>query len=233
MAALESAPRPRAGTQAAARRLMARVGAVAELDRELAADAEIAAAAKSDAAGLARMVRDRIERLLPAQRLPVEAPVSQGGASVARRLVAALEIDAASDAAAWTMAGDLLRLRGDHASAVTAYERALAMAPDAREALEGEAESLRVLGGDERLGRAMAIHRRLLAGREAGVDAAQRDRGWWLSQLRQLQILQAAGRFDEKALMRLNRLRAIDASLGGEAFAPAFERLAAPASTSP
>ena len=83
----------------------------------------------------------------------------------------------------------------------------------------------------------MTIHRRLLAGREAGIEAADRDRAWWLSQLRQLQILQAAGRLDEKAAMRLNRLRAIDPALGGVEFAPAFERLgtaaSAPAGGSP
>ncbi len=234
LTALGSAPAPRAGSQAAARRLLARVGALAELDRDLTADAEVAAAAKADAAAVARMARQRIERLMPAERVPVEpAPAEVAGAGAARRLAAGLALDGATDAAAWTLAADLLRLRGDHPAAIAAYEKALASAPDAREALEGEAESLRVLGGQERLASAMAIHRRLLAGREAGTDPAQRDRAWWLSQLRQLQILQAAGRFDEKAVMRLNRLRALDASLGGPAFADAFERLAAAAPAVP
>jgi hypothetical protein len=71
----------------------------------------------------------------------------------------------------------------------------------------------------------MGIHRRLLAGREMAADPAAIDRAWWLSQLRQLQILKAANRFDERARMRLNRLRAIDAGLGGADFRAAFEAL--------
>jgi hypothetical protein len=58
-----------------------------------------------------------------------------------------------------------------------------------------------------------------------GGDEAAQDRAWWLSQLRQLQILQAADRFDERARMRLNRLRAIDANLGGTDFRPAFAKV--------
>lgn len=228
LASLDAAPAPAAGSQAAARRLMTRVGALAELDRELATDGEVGAAVKREAAVVARLARERMQRLLPPERMPVEPQTTiTPGAAAARRLVAAMALDTTSDAAAWTVAGDLLRLCGDHAAAVGAYEKALAMAPDAREALEGEAESMEVLGGEERLGHAMAIQRRLLAGRESGTDPAQRDRSWWLGQLRQLQILHAAGRFDEKAVMRLNRLRALDASLGGPAFAAAFERLPA------
>ena len=77
----------------------------------------------------------------------------------------------------------------------------------------------------------MGIHRRLLAGREMGDDDAAQDRAWWLSQLRQPQILQAADRFDERARMRLNRLRAIDANLGGAELRPAFEAIAGAAPT--
>jgi hypothetical protein len=47
-----------------------------------------------------------------------------------------------------------------------------------------------------------------------------------------LQALQVANRFDERAVMRVNRLKALDASLGGPAFAEAFAALpsvAAPA----
>jgi hypothetical protein len=46
--------------------------------------------------------------------------------------------------------------------------------------------------------------------------------------LRQLQILKAANRFDERARMRLNRLRAIDASLGGADLRAAFEAIEPP-----
>ena len=98
--------------------------------------------------------------------------------------------------------------------------------------LLGKAEALFTLGGEQRLAEAMGLHRRLLAGNEMTGDAAQRDRAWWISQLRQLQALQTANRFDERAAMRVNRLKALDASLGGPAFAEAFAALpsvAAPA----
>ena len=74
----------------------------------------------------------------------------------------------------------------------------------------------------------MGLHRRLLAGREMGGSPSELDRAWWLSQLRQLQILKAANRFDERARMRLNRLRAIDASLGGADLRAAFEAIEPP-----
>ena len=58
-----------------------------------------------------------------------------------------------------------------------------------------------------------------------GTEVAVKTNGWWLGQLRQLQILETSGRLDEKAVMRLNRLRALDPGLGGEAFAAAFDAL--------
>ena len=227
LAALEAAPAPASGA-ALARRIAARAGALAELDRDLCADAEILRGVKENPAALREAIESRLRRLLPAERLPVE-PVAAADASakIARRLAAASRLELATDAVGFTLAGDALRLHGDHAAAIEAYDRALALTPDALEPLLGRAESLRVLGGEERLAQAMGVHRRLLAGRELGGDAAQRDHAWWLSQLRQLQILEAAGRFDQKAAMRLNRLRAIDESLGGAAFKPAFERLPA------
>jgi hypothetical protein len=135
---------------------------------------------------------------------------------------------AASD---WSRIGDLLRLAGEPELAREAYAQALQLQPDALEPLQGMAEASVALGGEARWSEAMGIHRRLLAGREMGGDEAVQDRAWWLSQLRQLQILQAADRFDERARMRLNRLRAIDAGLGGADFRAAFDAIerAAPA----
>ena len=231
LATLDGAPPPAGGTSLD-RRVATRAGALAELDRDLAADAEIQRATTQNAIALREALLARLRRALPSARLPIEplgAP--DAGTAALRRMVAALAAGLQVDADGWTLAGDALRLHGDHAGAIAAYDRALAQAPDALEPLQGRAESLRVLGGDERLAQAMTVHRRLLAGREFGGEASQRDHAWWLSQLRQLQILEAAGRYDAKAAMRLNRLRALDESLGGGAFKAAFERL--PARPSP
>ena len=228
MAVLEAQSPPEAG-RAAWRRLSARIAAMADLDRDLTEDAEIRAAVSTDAATVAAIASRRIHALLPAQRLPVTpatSPTSDAGA--ARRLEALLRASACKDAAGWIDAADLLRLRGEPVAALTAYEMALKIQPDVREALLGQAEALRAAGGPERLSAAMTIHRRLLSGRDLEPDATRRDHAWWLGQLRQLQILQACDRFDAKASMRLNRLRAVDPALGGPMFAAAFAALPAP-----
>jgi tetratricopeptide (TPR) repeat protein len=210
-----------------------RVAVLAELDRDVGADAELRAAATTSPALLSQHTVDRMRALLPAEQLPLKPSATAApDAAAARRLRDALEMVQCKDAASWTLTGDLLRLRGEPQAALVAYERALATAPDAREVLLGKAEALFTLGGEQRLAEAMGLHRRLLAGTEMTGDAAQRDRAWWISQLRQLQALQVANRFDERAVMRVNRLKALDASLGGPAFAEAFAALpsvAAPA----
>lgn len=220
---LRQAPVPE-GPAAARRRLQARVAAMASLDRDLLADPEIGPVAGRDAELLRRVVVERIAALRPEQAWPVEA-VAAAASGEARRLAAVLERLQSTDAADWLLAGDMLRLGGEHAEAVRAYERSLAIQADTREALLGKAESLRVLAQDDALREAMAIYRRVAAGDEMNTDPARRDHVWWLCQLRQLQVLQAAGRFDERASMRLNRLRAVDPGLGGPAFAPAFAAL--------
>jgi tetratricopeptide (TPR) repeat protein len=205
---------------------------MAELDRDLCADAEIQAAAAAHPEAVATLAAQRTATLLPTQRHPVSAAIAPTpDAGEARRLDAVLRLVECREAAAWIDAGDLLRLRGEPVTALAAYETALQIQPDVREALLGRAEALLAAGGPERLTAAMAIHRRLLAGRDLEPDASRRDHAWWLSQLRQLQILQASDRFDAKATMRLNRLRAVDPALGGAAFAEAFARL--PASQTP
>jgi hypothetical protein len=226
--ALASAAPPVPG-RAADLRLAARVGALAELDRDVLADSEIAAA-KADAVSAAAFAHAAGH--VPAQRLPVELPKAAGaGAARARRLAAAVRASAAVAASDWSRIGDLLRLAGEPELAREAYAQALQLQPDALEPLQGMAEASVALGGESRWSEAMGIHRRLLAGREMGGDEAVQDRAWWLSQLRQLQILHAADRFDERARMRLNRLRAIDAGLGGADFRAAFDAIerAAPA----
>ena len=226
--ALASVPPPSPG-RAAELRLAARVGALAELDRDVLADAEIAAA-PADAVSAAALAH--AARRMPEQRLPVNlVRTPDAGAARARRLAAAVRPSATVAASDWSRIGDLLRLHGEPERAREAYAKALELQPDALESLQGMAEASFVLGGEARWSEAMGIHRRLLAGREMGDDDAAQDRAWWLSQLRQLQILQAADRFDERARMRLNRLRAIDANLGGAEFRPAFEAIAGAAPT--
>lgn len=222
---LQQAPVP-PGPAAARRRLQARVAAMAWLDRDLLADPEIGPVADGDSELLRRVVMERIKALRPEQVWPVlaAAPAASGQA---RRLAAVLDRLQSTDAADWLLAGDMLRLGGEHAEAVRAYERSLAIQADTREALLGKAESLRVLAQDDALREAMAIYRRVAAGDEMNTEPARRDHVWWLCQLRQLQVLQAAGRFDDRASMRLNRLRTVDPELGGPAFAPAFELLPA------
>jgi hypothetical protein len=220
--ALEAAPAPAPG-RSADRRLAARVGALADLDREVLADAEVARAAP-DAVSAAALAH--LQRRMPKERLPLEAAaVTDPDARRTRRLAAAVRASAAVSAADWTLAGDLLRLHREPELAREAYARALELQPAALEPLQGLAEACLAIGGEERLAEAMGIHRRLLAGREMAADPAAIDRAWWLSQLRQLQILKAANRFDERARMRLNRLRAIDSGLGGADFRAAFEAL--------
>lgn len=219
---------------AASRRVAVRLAALAELDRDVSSDAELRSAAQASPAMLVQHAVERMGALLPSERLPLQpASTAAPDAAAARRLREALAMAQCTDATAWAAAGDLLRLRGEPQAALLAYERALAQAPDARELLLGKAEALFALGGEPRLAEAMGIHRRLLAGREMTGDAADRDRAWWLSQLRQLQTLQAANRFDERALMRMNRLKALDASLGGPAFADAFAALPRTAQPTP
>ncbi len=214
-----------AGTSAS-RRLASRVAALAELDRDPALDSEIQEAAKASAQQLVDVTTARMAALLPSIRFPlVPADTASPDACAARRLADALTVANTDDAAAWVLAGDLLRLRGEPLRAWQAYERVLHTHPDTAEALIGKAESNFALGGDERLSEAMAIHRRMLAGREMEGDALRRDNAWWLSQLRQLQILQRVHRWDSRAIMQLNRLRALDPALGGEVFAAAFEQL--------
>ena len=120
---------------------------LAELDRDPGADDEVRAAASANGALLAQHTVDRMRALLPAELLPLKPSASAApDAAAARRLRDALELSQARDAAAWTTAGDLLRLRGEPQAALAAYERALADAPDAREVLMGKAEALFEIG---------------------------------------------------------------------------------------
>jgi len=125
---------------------------------------------------------------------------------------------------------EALRAADWPAAALPRYRALRRMHPDRADLLLGEAESLIALpiqAADERarIAEALAIYQRLLAGREYAVDAADRTPMWWLCQLRQLECLVRAGDDRERIAARVERLRSLDPSLGGAAFAVRFEAL--------
>jgi len=65
----------------------------------------------------------------------------------------------------------------------------------------------------------MRLYRRIAAGSPAESPF------WWLAELRQLQILERVGRDVDRIPPRIERLRAIDADLGGEGLRRQFESL--------
>jgi len=99
---------------------------------------------------------------------------------------------------------------------------------NSKQALLGKAECMFAQGDPISLGEAMSIYKQLLAGKEYESDPALRDPSWWLCQLRQLEILRAANRWDERATMRLARLKALDESLSSQEFTNAFAKAANP-----
>ncbi|MCA9284117.1 MAG: hypothetical protein KDA22_02795, partial [Phycisphaerales bacterium] len=78
---------------------------------------------------------------------------------------------------------------GQPAAALAAFDRVLRAQPDALEALEGRAECLFALGGEECLAEAMALYKRIAAG---CTESANEH--FWLAELRMLQILDRVGR---------------------------------------
>jgi tetratricopeptide (TPR) repeat protein len=215
------------GPTAAARRLSAKITALSALAKDLAEDPELKAASQSNPALVAGLAARRMRGMLPGNRWPVDAVAADGaGAASARALAQTLKSCGTKDPMAWLDMGDLLRLVGACDEALPAYERSLQLNPAAREALLGKAECLFTRGDEASLGQAMSIYKQLLAGREYESDPARREHAWWICQLRQLQILRAAGRWDEKAALRLARLKALDASLGSPECAAAFAKAA-------
>lgn len=118
---------------------------------------------------------------------------------------------------------DSFRLGGRHSDAIKLYEQLLRDNSQALQYLFGKAECLYALGGEDRLGQAMLIFRRLAAiGR--GSSAAS-EAYYWQSQLRMLQILDLMGRNTAKIVPRIRQLRQIDQNLGGDRYRRQFQQL--------
>ena len=90
---------------------------------------------------------------------------------------------------------------------------------DLREYAVERAECLYAVGGLDDLAEAMRLFRRVAAGTPAESPS------WWLAELRQLQILERVGRDTDRIPPRIERLRALDAELGGEGLRRQFESL--------
>ncbi len=233
--ALEQAPPPASlPAEIAAPLLAVRAAALAALDRPIEEDAALAAAAPSMDAALEAAAVRRLRAVAPAP-----APLSPPAADTATAATVA-RLSAWAERRGWRSLESLaaraeaLRATGQYQAALPLLQAALQLAPDRADLLLARAECLVLApppGQRAELERALAeairIHRRLLAGTEETADPALRTPAWWLSQLRQLQILERVGRAADDAAARLARLRARDPSLGGPDFRMAFERLAA------
>jgi len=113
-----------------------------------------------------------------------------------------------------------LRTAGVYEKALQHYEILLQDQPDAANVLAGKADCLFQLGGEQRLGEAMLIFRRIAqAGPDVGADP------YWLSQLRMLQILDQVDRNTDRIAPRIERLRREDETLGGPWYLRQFEQL--------
>ncbi|MCE9620483.1 MAG: hypothetical protein K8R92_11345 [Planctomycetes bacterium] len=214
------------GPTASARRLSAKISATAALAKDLANDPELLAANQKNPSLVAGLTARKLHALMPANRWPASLPSPDASLSTsARSLMQMLSMSNSTDAVAWLDLADLLRFAGEFEKAQSAYEKSLALKANSREALLGKAECLVAKRDEASMGAAMSIYKQLLAGREYEPDAAQRDPAWWLCQLRQLEILRAANRWDERASLRLARLKALDASFGSAECAAAFAKL--------
>jgi hypothetical protein len=121
----------------------------------------------------------------------------------------------------------------DRGGAEELAREAVAADPDDRLAQWLLAEALRRRGDSAASVEAFSLYRAT-----SPLSAQDRDRFWWRSQLAQLEMLaEQPGRSEDRAdiVARVNRLAAIDGSLGGPALAKRFEavRARALAATAP
>jgi tetratricopeptide (TPR) repeat protein len=112
---------------------------------------------------------------------------------------------------------EALRLAGRFDEAFADYNLLLAESPDSLEFLFGRAECAYGLA---RWAEALVDYRRISASRREA-----QDRYFWQSELRMLQILDAAQRNVEQIRPRIDRLRQLDPRFGGERFRRGFEAL--------
>ena len=94
--------------------------------------------------------------------------------------------------------------------------------PDAWIVMQGRAEALGLSDEIVHLAEAMRLYRRLGQG-DPGQNVPEEV--WWHAQLGQLLMMEKADRSTEKIPTRIQRLRLIDATLGGEPFQSEFESL--------
>ncbi len=214
------------GPTASAWRLSAKIAAGSALAKDLSQDNELIQANLKNPALVAGLTARRLHTMLPQERWVAVVPTSNAKlCATAVSLMNMLSMSNSSDAVAWLDLGDSLRFAGEFAKSKGAYEKSLALKPNSKEGLLGKAECLFATTNDASLGEAMSIYKQLLAGQEYETNPALRDKAWWLCQLRQLEILRAANRWDERATMRLSRLKALDATLGSPEFASAFAKV--------
>ena len=217
------------GPTATARRLSAKISANAALAKDISTDTEIIAANQKNPELIAGLTARRLRALMPSERWSATLPSRNANlAASATSLFKTLTMSNSADAVAWLDLADLLRFSGEFMQAQNAYQKSLQLKSNSKEALLGKAECLFANGDATSLGEAMSIYKQILAGKEYEPDPALRDPSWWLCQLRQLEILRAANRWDERATMRLSRLKAIDESLNSQEFAAAFAKAANP-----
>lgn len=125
-----------------------------------------------------------------------------------------------NDAASWLLVIEGLRRSGRPAEALAGADRMLEVHPDAGELLFERAESMVMLGGEERLTEAMLLYRRL-----SRVARESAPRRWWWCQLRMLEILSALDRNTDRIAPRIRRLMDEDESLGGADVQRGFQAL--------
>lgn len=124
------------------------------------------------------------------------------------------------DAASWLLVIEGLRRSGRPAEALAGADRMLKLHPDIGELLFERAESMVMLGGEERLTEAMLIYRRL-----SRVARESAPRRWWWCQLRMLEILSNLDRNTDRIAPRIRRLMDDDESLGGADVQRGFQAL--------
>jgi tetratricopeptide (TPR) repeat protein len=129
---------------------------------------------------------------------------------LADRLDVLVEDDHEHAAVRDRLVADAYRLAGRFADALPRYEALLRARPDVLETSMGRAECLFGLGGEPRLAEAMRLYRRVAATR------SERDRYFWMAELRALQVLDRTGRNTQKIAPRIERLRDEDPDLGGQ-----------------
>ena len=94
--------------------------------------------------------------------------------------------------------------------------------PDAWQVLEGRADALAGSREEAELGEAIGIYRRLAQGQPGQFVP---ESAWWNAQLGQLLVLERVGRSLQRIAPKIERLRLLDPTLGGERFNATFDQL--------